>query len=50
MDLHSCIDDFDALRSLFRSPSQRLNKEIDHIDDAAESDDRGLTALYFRDK
>ena len=36
MDLHSCIDDFDALRSLFRSPSQRaLNKEIDHIDDAA---------------
>ena len=36
MDLHSCIDDADALRSLFRSPSQRaLNKEIDHIDDAA---------------
>ena len=36
MDLHSCIDDADALRSLFRSPSQRaLDKEIDHIDDAA---------------
>ena len=36
MDLHSCIDDSDALRSLFRSPSQRaLDKEIDHIDDAA---------------
>ena len=36
MDLHSCIDDADALRSLFRSPSQRaLKKEIDHIDDAA---------------
>ncbi len=36
MDLHSCIDDSDALRSLFRSPSQRaVDKEIDHIDDAA---------------
>lgn len=36
MDLHSCIDDIDALQSLFRSPSQRaLDKEIDHIDDAA---------------
>ena len=36
MDLHSCIDDSDALRSLFRSPSQRaLDKEIDHIDGAA---------------
>ena len=36
MDLHSCIDDAAALRSLFRSPSQRaLDKEIDHIDDAA---------------
>ena len=36
MDLHSCVDDADALRSLFRSPSQRaLDKEIDHIDDAA---------------
>ena len=36
MDLHSCIDDADALRSLFRSPSQRaLDKEINHIDDAA---------------
>ena len=36
MDLHSCIDDSDALRSLFRSPSQRaLDKEIDHIDEAA---------------
>ena len=36
MDLHSCIDDSNALRSLFRSPSQRaLDKEIDHIDDAA---------------
>ena len=36
MDLHSCIDNSDALRSLFRSPSQRaLNKEIDHIDDTA---------------
>jgi len=36
MDLHSCIDDADALRSLSRSPSQRaLDKEIDHIDDAA---------------
>ncbi len=36
MDLHSCIDDADELRSLFRSPSQRaLDKEIDHIDDAA---------------
>ncbi|MEE3068411.1 MAG: pyridoxamine 5'-phosphate oxidase family protein, partial [Actinomycetota bacterium] len=36
MDLDSCIDNSDALRSLFRSPSQRaLNKEIDHIDDTA---------------
>ncbi len=36
MDLHSCVVDTDALRSLFRSPSQRaLDKEIDHIDDAA---------------
>lgn len=36
MDLHSCVDDADALRTLFRSPSQRaLDKEIDHIDDAA---------------
>ncbi len=36
MDLHSCVVDTDALRSLFRLPSQRaLDKEIDHIDGAA---------------
>ncbi len=36
MDLESCVTGSEALRALFRTPSQRaLNKEIDHIDDVA---------------
>ena len=36
MDLDQCITGTDALRALFRAPSQRaLDKEIDHIDEVA---------------
>lgn len=36
MDLDQCITGTEALRALFRTPSQRaLDKEIDHIDEVA---------------
>ncbi len=36
MDLDQCITGTEALRALFRAPSQRaLDKEIDHIDEVA---------------